>query len=604
MTRHPDSDPGSSSANYELLDRLADEFAERFRRGERPSLKEYTDRYPELADEIQALFPALVDLEQADEVRQEGAEDPSGAEPPPRAPALEQVGDYQVLREIARGGMGVVYEAETGLARPPRSRLKILPHHVARDPKMLERLRREAARAADCTRTNIVPVFEVGRDGEVCYYAMQFIQGQGLDLVYDELRRLRGRAKEAQKTGARPIAEGTITHPDRAAVGQVVHSLLTGRFGDDSLTPEAGTVAGTSGPEEATGVFAPGTDAEPALDRTEADSGASDREAVPTPAPPGDGHPSVPASAVMPGGSQLSTIESGRRDYARCIARIGLQAAQGLAYAHARGVVHRDIKPSNLLLDTAGVVWITDFGLAKAEGDALTQTGDILGTLRYMAPERFSGTADARADVYALGLTLYELLTLEPAFAAADRLRLIEQIKSVDPVRPRLLDRRLPRDLETVILKAIDTDAKRRYPTADALAEDLRRFQDDEPILARRATALERTARWARRNPGVAVLGGVLTAVLVLATVASLVVAGRMATLAVRQRRTAVSERVARRVAEAALAETHVERNAGRRRTSSGPGRSSTSTLRRSVRASCSACRGSSRCAATCSGRP
>ena len=569
MTSHADSDRGSDSANYDLLDRLADAFAERFRRGERPSLKEYTDRYPELADDIRALFPALVDLEQADEVRQEGAEDPSESEPPPPAPAVEHVGDYRVLREIGRGGMGVVYEAEqVSLGR--RVALKILPHHVARHPKMLERFRREARAAARLHHTNIVPVFEVGRDGEVCYYAMQFIQGQGLDLVYDELRRLRGRAKEKEEPGARSQAEGTVTHAERAAVGQVVHSLLTGRFGDDPLPAPARTIAGRSVPEWPIGEFVPGS--EPALARTEADSATGDHEEGSTPTPAPASHAPLPASAtgsaVMPGGSQISTVESGRRDYPRSIARIGLQAAQGLAYAHARGVIHRDIKPSNLLLDTAGVVWITDFGLAKAEGEGLTQTGDILGTLRYMAPERFSGGGDARADIYALGLTLYELLTLEPAFTAPDRLRLIEQIKSVDPVRPRLLDRRLPRDLETIVLKAIDKDAKRRYPTADELAEDLRRFRDDEPILARRATALEQTARWARRNPGVAVLGGVLTAVLVLATVASLVVAGRMATLAERQRRAADSERVARlaesdaRKHEAALRQqAEVERN-------------------------------------------
>ena len=127
----------------------------------------------------------------------------------------------------------------------------------------------------------------------------------------------------------------------------------------------------------------------------------------------------VLSSAVLPGGTAVSSVESSRRrqPYFRSVAQIGRQAAQGLAYAHARGVVHRDIKPSNLLLDTAGVVWITDFGLAKAEDDGLTATGDILGTLRYMAPERFRGEGDARADIYALGLTLYELLTLRPAFA-------------------------------------------------------------------------------------------------------------------------------------------------------------------------------------------
>ena len=185
----------------------------------------------------------------------------------------------------------------------------------------------------------------------------------------------------------------------------------------------------------------------------------------------------------MPGGTQISSIDSTRYKYAASVARIGLQIAQGLAYAHARGIIHRDIKPSNLLLDTDGVVWITDFGLAKADDDGLTQTGDIIGTLRYIAPERFRGEGDARADVYGLGLTLYELLTLEPAFAAPDRLNLIEQVKSVDPVRPRLVDRHIPRDLETIVLKAIDKDPKRRYQSSDELCEDLRRFLDDEPIL-------------------------------------------------------------------------------------------------------------------------
>jgi serine/threonine protein kinase len=204
------------------------------------------------------------------------------------------------------------------------------------------------------------------------------------------------------------------------------------------------------------------------------------------------------------------------------VALIGRQVAQGLAHAHARGIIHRDIKPSNLLLDTTGIVWITDFGLAKAEDDGLTVTGDILGTLRYMAPERFRSGGDARADVYALGLTLYELLTLRPAFDSSDRLKLIEQIKAEEPARPRSIDSRIPRDLETIVLKALEKDPGRRYSTARAMAEDLRRFLADEPILARRASAAERYWRWARRNPLIASLGGVLTGVLVLATVSSL----------------------------------------------------------------------------------
>ncbi len=121
------------------------------------------------------------------------------------------------------------------------------------------------------------------------------------------------------------------------------------------------------------------------------------------------------------------------------MARIGIQAAEALAYAHSQGTLHRDIKPSNLLLDTQGIVWVTDFGLAKAsdsEPDNLTRTGDVVGTLRYMAPERFKGKADARSDLYALGLTLYELLTLRPAFADSERSRLLVQVLHDEPPRP------------------------------------------------------------------------------------------------------------------------------------------------------------------------
>src|SRR5262249_39972817 len=146
--------------------------------------------------------------------------------------------------------------------------------------------------------------------------------------------------------------------------------------------------------------------------------------------------------------------ESGRQ-YWHSVARIGIQVAEALAYANQQGVLHRDIKPSNLLLDTQGVVWITDFGLAKASdsGADLTHTGDIVGTIRYMAPERFKGQADARSDIYGLGLTLYELLTLRAAFPEKDRHRLMQQVMNDEPPRPRQHDPAIPRDLETIVLK-------------------------------------------------------------------------------------------------------------------------------------------------------
>src|SRR5262249_43055492 len=151
-----------------------------------------------------------------------------------------------------------------------------------------------------------------------------------------------------------------------------------------------------------------------------------------------------------------SSVHANRGPYCRSVARIGVQVAEALAFAHREGVIHRDVKPSNLLLDADVRVWVTDFGLAKTDAEGLTQTGDIVGTVRYMAPERCRGQADARSDVYALGLTLYELLTLRPAFAAADRLTLIDQIARLEPARPRTRDPRIPRDLETIVMKAID----------------------------------------------------------------------------------------------------------------------------------------------------
>lgn len=169
-----------------------------------------------------------------------------------------------------------------------------------------------------------------------------------------------------------------------------------------------------------------------------------------------------------------------------------------MAYAHSRGIIHRDIKPANLLLNAAGTVWVTDFGLAKTSDEAMTHTGDTLGTIPYMSPERFRGQCDNRADVYSLGLTLYELLMLKPAFSSPDRLRLIDMVTKTEPELPRSLDSKISRDLETIVLKCSDKDAKRRYQSADELTDDLQRFVDDEPIKARRISVIERATRFTR----------------------------------------------------------------------------------------------------------
>jgi WD40 repeat protein/serine/threonine protein kinase len=517
--------PSDASERDDLLDRLVEEFAARLRRGERPALKEYADRYPDLADEIRDLFPAMVQVEQAKQIRNdwdEGDRAEAGTPAPPPA----QVGDYRIVREIGRGGMGVVYEAEqVSLGR--RVALKVLPSPAGRDGTTLARFRREARASARLHHTNIVPVFDVGQDGDIRYYAMQFIQGQSLDAVIRELRKLRSRSS----VGRNAPAVDPIDDQDPGEMAtevSVARSLLTGRF---AQRPAAFLVDASPSPD-------PGG---------------------PTPSGPISPAASDP-SAVMPGGAQLSTVESRHRSFHRGVAQLGRQVASALAYAHARGILHRDIKPSNLLLDTEGIIWVSDFGLAKVDEDELTRTGDILGTLRYMAPERFRGRGDARADIYSLGLTLYELLVLRPAYDFRDRVALSEQIKTHEPPRPRSLDPRIPRDLETIVLKAIEKDPGDRYATAEAMAEDVRRFLEDEPILARRASAHERLARWARRHPSVAALAGVLTVVLLVATIASMLTARRMAGLARVNARAKLAAQTAQKQAETQRGEADRQR--------------------------------------------
>src|SRR5262249_27897334 len=232
---------------------------------------------------------------------------------------------------------------------------------------------------------------------------------------------------------------------------------------------------------------------------------------------------------IHPGlGAQLSTRRSARpADFCRTVVRLVAQAAEGLEYAHGVGVVHRDIKPANLLVDARGNVWITDFGLAQFHADAaLTQSGDLLGTLRYMSPEQAGGPRgllDHRTDVYALWATLYELLTLRPIFDGADRQTLLHQILHEEPRPPRSLDRSVPPELETVVLKAVAKAPAERYATARDFADDLHRFLRDEPILARRPTAVQRARKWLRRHPSVLAAGAVLLVVLAGVSVVSAV---------------------------------------------------------------------------------
>ncbi len=370
-----------TDAGGDLLDRLAEEFIARKRQGETPLISEFEARYPEHADRIRKFLPTVALIE--------GLKSAPAAKGGGESRGLpERIGEFRVVRELGRGGMGVVYEAvQESLGR--HVAIKVI-HHVHLDARRLLRFQRETRAVARLHHAHVVPIFGAGEDGGLPYYVMQYIPGSGLDALL-----------------------GTWRH---------------------------------AGPDQSA-------------------------------------------------------------DHWRFVAGLGRQAAGALQYAHEQGILHRDIKPANLLVDDQQCVWVTDFGLAKLTGqDDLTASGDVIGTLRYLAPEALRGVSDERSDVYSLGLTLYEMLTLAAPFGDLSPSELLKHVSEREPIRPRRLDPTIPRDMETIVLKATAREPNHRYPTAGALADDLQRFLDDRPIRARPVSLFERGWRWARRNRATAAL--------------------------------------------------------------------------------------------------
>jgi serine/threonine protein kinase/tetratricopeptide (TPR) repeat protein len=471
-----------SDSQLETVVNLADEYLARLRRGEQPSLTEYIDRYPHLAGGIRDVFPLTAMMEEvAGASPKPDAGDQARALTADHSPLPARLGDYRILREVGRGGMGIVYEAEhVRLKR--HVALKVLQSAAALAPARRERFEREARIAAMLHHTNIVPVFDVGEEDGTTFYAMQFIEGQGLDDVLEGLRRLRSVGTVAE--------EGTVGPPGgEALAAELAHSMVSGRFG-------------FPGPANARNTGESGTEEEDVPHRLSASNPhLAMLETAEEPSSSG---------VLLPGQSESSFSESGAQYFAS-VARIGVQVASALEYAHSHATLHRDIKPSNLLLDVHGTVWVADFGLAKfIQQDDLTRTGELIGTLRYIPPEHLEGLSDARSDIYSLGLTLYELLTLEPANDETDRARLLRSIAEREPTRPRKLDLAIPRDLETIVLKAIEREPKRRYQTAAELGADLERFLEGKPIHARQVGVWERTVKAIRRRPAVSTLAALL----------------------------------------------------------------------------------------------
>ena len=347
-----------------------------------------------------------------------------------------QIGDFRLERRLGCGGMGVVYEARQ-LSLHRRVALKVLPFGLAAGPSAVERFHREARAAAKLRHANIVTVFAEGAERNVCYFAMEMIDGQNLDQIIADLRRTR-----AQRRG------GTL--------------------------PEPGASAG----------------AEP-------DTRAEDAARVPC----------------------VLRDCSSSHEYFRTVARLISEVADALSYAHDQGVIHRDVKPSNLILSDDGRLILLDFGIARiCEERGTTLSGSFVGTPRYMSPEQIAGgqeKPDHRTDIYSLGVTLYELLTLEPPFEGDTQQQVIGQILSKEPRRPRQIDRRIPADLDTICGKAMEKEVSRRYHSAGELAEDLRRYLSGHVIRARRPGIASGLIKFIGRRPStvalaaaVVILGG------------------------------------------------------------------------------------------------
>ncbi|MGE3776616.1 MAG: protein kinase [Pirellulaceae bacterium] len=434
----------------ERFEKILDGYMTALERSEPLDEQVLLDEHPDLAPRLRFYFRSLQDLHQvASAFHRPGHADDSGGSVEPASESPRRMGDFELLREIGRGGMGIVYEArQISLAR--RVALKVLPFSAVLEARQIARFRNEAQAAAQLQHENIVPVYAIGVEQGIHYYAMQLIEGTPLNRLLDNLRqpapadRYRALGFEDRSWGSK-VATGDETAAHLSQGGKI-------------------------------------------LDPT------------------------------VPRGSLVCLGRARDPRYFLAVAAMGVQIARALHAAHELGVIHRDIKPSNVLLDSDDKVWVTDFGLARIATDcSLTRTGDVVGTMQYMSPEQARGQSalvDQRSDIYSLGATLYELLTWHAPGAAG--------AGGPEPVRVRLRRPGIPRDLETVIHKALATARDERYVTAQELAEDLQCVLDGKPTKARPAGLTERAVKWARRHhrsalalavAGILALGGLVASV-------------------------------------------------------------------------------------------
>lgn len=394
-----------------LLDSIVNEFTQQMRDGLQPQVADFQQQYPQLHEELAELLGSVAMIERLKSTSA-GSTGPSQTLDRIQFPMPETIGEYDVLSELGRGGMGVVYLGNhQTLGRSVA--IKVLPPSLATSDDRVDRFRSEAQAAARLHHTNIVGVFGVGQNDSFHYYVMDFVAGRGLDELI----------RERASSNSRPSSD-----------------------------------------------------------------------------------------SARPDGSHY-----------RWAARVGSSLADALAYAHRQGVLHRDLKPSNFLIGDDGIPRITDFGLAKHSGSDvhLTKTGDLIGTPQYLAPESLKGQYNARSEVYCLGLTLYEVITSQPAFAGGNPAEVLGNITNSRPTDLRKIDSKIPIDLSTVIEKAISREPESRYADAGAFRDDLLAFAEGRAISARRASTWQHAQRWARANPLAAGLSGLSLVLLTLVAIAT-----------------------------------------------------------------------------------
>ena len=405
----------------EPVEILASQFVEELRSGQKPSIETWARRYPLHADTIRESFPMLALLEQA-RIQNEAA---AIRRSMPEYFPFSKLGRCELLCELGRGGMGVVFQGRE-IGSDQIVAVKVLPWRVTMVPEWQRRFEEEARITAKLRHRNIVSVYRFGHEHGYCYFVMQFVNGIGLDQIIKRLKE----------------SDGVI-------------------YKDEIHRKE------TSQPKG----FVSSVALRPLRNQADIDKANDDRKRKLTP----------------------TSWKS--------FAQIAVQTTQAMRHAHEAGILHNDIKPGNILLDGDGRVWVTDFGLSQPQDNNQDGPAErLMGTLRYMAPERLVGPHDVRSDIYSLGITLYELATLRPAYEEKNEEAMVNAILETDPPNPREIRSEIPKHLETVILNCISRHPPERYQTADALLADLLKFSNGQKVVSTRSATFSGFFRAIRRN--------------------------------------------------------------------------------------------------------